>query len=39
LRKKKDKLKAPQCPKDGTYMDKTVAWVCSRCGGKTAEKG
>jgi len=24
----------PQCPKDGTFMDKIEAWVCSKCGMK-----
>ena len=32
---KKDKLKASQCPDCGTFMDKAVGWVCSKCGKKT----
>lgn len=35
---KEDKSKAPQCPRCGTFMDKVVAWVCSRCGKKTRGK-
>jgi ribosomal protein S27AE len=32
---RKDKIKAPQCPECGTFMDKITAWVCSKCGKKT----
>ena len=35
---KRDKVKAPPCPKCGTFMDKIKGWVCSRCGGKTIKR-
>jgi predicted amidophosphoribosyltransferase len=36
--KKEDKLKAPNCPKCGQYMDKIEGWTCSTCGKKTTKK-
>jgi ribosomal protein L32 len=33
-----DKLKAPNCPKCGEWMDKITSWTCSNCGGKTMAK-
>jgi ribosomal protein L37E len=31
----KDKLKTPQCNKCGEFMDKVIAYTCSKCGQKT----
>jgi ribosomal protein L37AE/L43A len=28
----KNKLKAPNCPECGQFMDKTKAWICKNCG-------
>ena len=36
VKKVRDKFRAPQCPKCGTYMDKISGWVCTKCGNKTA---
>jgi ribosomal protein S27AE len=38
MKKNKNLLKAPNCPKCGTFMDKVVAWSCSKCGNKTKKK-
>jgi len=27
-----DKLKAPNCPECGQFMDKVEGWVCRKCG-------
>lgn len=32
MKKKSGDVKSPNCPTCGEFMDKTVAWVCRKCG-------
>jgi len=38
IKKKVTKISCPSCPKCGVFMDKIVAYTCSKCGGKTVKK-